>query len=73
MLRPIAFKVLCGLVLCNLCAPIAWSKEREWVSANGIYKLKAEVVAFSDETVVLKKEDGKLVAVELSALCEKDN
>ncbi|MFN3188994.1 MAG: SHD1 domain-containing protein [Aureliella sp.] len=59
-------------VLFALCAP-ADAKEREWVCANGVYKLKADAVAYGEDTVVLKKEDGTLVAVELSDLCAKDN
>ncbi|MFK7738177.1 MAG: SHD1 domain-containing protein [Pirellulaceae bacterium] len=60
------------LVWVGVASTVA-SKEREWVCANGVYKLKAELVAFSDDTVVLKKDDGSLVAVELSSLCEKDS
>lgn len=51
----------------------AIAQEREWSCANGIYKLKAEAVAFGKDTVILKKKDGSLVAVELAELCTKDN
>jgi hypothetical protein len=66
-------KALTFLLVWIFVTSPAVSKDREWVCANGIYKLKAEAVAYSEDTVVLKKKDGSLVAVELSSLCEKDN
>lgn len=46
---------------------------REWTDATGNYSVEAEMVAFNDQTVVLKKLDHKLVAVPLAKLSPKDN
>ncbi len=46
---------------------------REWSNSNGLFKLEADLVAFNDTTVVLKKPTGRLVAVELSELSEEDH
>ncbi|MEM8736643.1 MAG: SHD1 domain-containing protein, partial [Planctomycetota bacterium] len=53
-------------------ATSSFAEEREWVCANGIYKMNGEVIAYSADTVVLKRADGSLVAVELDELCEND-
>lgn len=50
----------------------ALAESRTWTSANGAFTLEAEEIAFDDNTVVLKKADGDLVAVELQELSEAD-
>ncbi|TWT52964.1 hypothetical protein Pla22_05920 [Rubripirellula amarantea] len=45
---------------------------RTWTSANGHYTLDADAIAFNDTTVILKKENGDLVAVEVDELSESD-
>jgi len=50
----------------------AVAESRTWSSANGAYTLQAEVIAFNKNMVVLKKEDGNLVAVDLSELSDED-
>lgn len=51
---------------------IATAEERVWTSKNGNFTLKADAIAFSDSLVVLKRPDGKLVAVELNQLSDAD-
>ncbi len=45
---------------------------REWSSSDGQFKIEADVIAFNDSTVVLKRPSGKLVAVELAELSQQD-
>lgn len=45
---------------------------RIWTSAKGGYKIDAEAIAFNDQTVVLKRKSGKLVAVEVNELSDAD-
>lgn len=45
---------------------------RQWSSPNGHYQLEAELIAFDDDTVVLKPKRGKLISVQLAELSEKD-
>lgn len=45
---------------------------REWTSAAGNFKFKGDVIAFSDELVVIKRESGQLQAVALKELSEED-
>lgn len=47
------------------------SKLRQWTSANG-KTVKAEFVEKKDASVVLKREDGKVITVRLSDLSEED-
>jgi hypothetical protein len=55
----------CGV----LSAP---AEARTWTSATGGYQLDADAVAFNDSTVILKKQTGALVAVELAELSGED-
>ncbi len=61
-----------ALVLVLLTAGNTFAQPREWTSANGAYKVQAEAIAFSDKLVVLRKDDGSLVAVELMSLSDDD-
>ncbi len=45
---------------------------REWKDATGRYSVDAELVAFSDQEVVLKRKDGRLVSLQKSVLSEDD-
>lgn len=45
---------------------------REWADASGQFKLAAELVAATDSLVVLKREDGSLVAVPAEKLSKAD-
>jgi SLA1 homology domain 1, SHD1 len=56
----------------GLCCALSTANAREWSTPGGHYKLNAEAVAFNDTTVVLKKTNGQLVAVELAELSEAD-
>lgn len=51
---------------------LALAEPREWTSKNGHYHLEAEAIAFNDSTIVLKKKNGDLVAVELKELSDSD-
>ncbi len=64
-----AFALLC---FSQVDLATALADTRTWTSANGSFTLEAEEIAFDDSTVVLKKSDGNLVAVELSELSEAD-
>lgn len=48
------------------------AKQRTWTSSNGAYTVDAELIAFNDETIVLKKPDAKLIAVQLQDLSDED-
>ncbi|GAA5506834.1 SHD1 domain-containing protein [Novipirellula caenicola] len=65
------FSTLLALVG-SLVVATATGNAREWSSFDGQYKIDAEVVAFNDTTVVLKRKSGKLVAVELAELSQQD-
>lgn len=45
---------------------------RAWTDATGSYKVEADAIAFNDEMVILKKESGDLVAIELAELSDDD-
>lgn len=45
---------------------------RTWSSTSGAYTLQADAIAFNETTVILKKENGDLVAVEIAELAETD-
>jgi hypothetical protein len=45
---------------------------RLWTDASGRYTLDADLIAFDDETVVLQRADGELVAVPIKSLAEQD-
>jgi hypothetical protein len=59
------------LLLVAITSPIA-AGAREWSDATGQYKLEADLIAFDDERVVLKRQDGELGAVEIKKLSEAD-
>lgn len=45
---------------------------RTWSCKDRSFQIKGELIAFNDSTVVIKKEDSSLVAVEMNELCEED-
>jgi hypothetical protein len=45
---------------------------RVWTDSTGYYHVKADLIAFNDTTVVLKKENRQLVAVPLTKLSQDD-
>jgi hypothetical protein len=45
---------------------------RTWTDSTGQYRTEADLIAFNDETVVLKKENHHLVAIPLTKLSEAD-
>ncbi len=45
---------------------------REWSTPDGRYKIGGELIAFSDQLVVIKKVTGELVGVELKDLSQAD-
>jgi len=48
----------------------AWS--REWTDATGTHKVEADYAGCREDTVVLKKRDGKTISVPLGKLAESD-
>ncbi|TWT92747.1 SHD1 domain-containing protein [Stieleria varia] len=67
-------RLLPHVLLCVLS--LAWMPQlanaRQWSSTNGAYTLEAELIAFNDTTVVLRRLKGSLVAVELAELSDAD-
>ena len=45
---------------------------REWSNQSGSFKVEASFVSLENETVVLKRKDGKQVKVPLSRLSAED-
>jgi hypothetical protein len=45
---------------------------REWTDATGSYTVDADLIAFNDETVILKRKDGELGALAIKDLSEAD-
>jgi hypothetical protein len=51
----------------------AWQLQaREWKDATGRYAVEADLLAYTDAHVVLKRQDGKLVEVEIAQLSDAD-
>ena len=48
----------------------AWG--RTWTDSTGNYQVEAELIAFNDEQVVLKRTDGHLLVVPLSRISKQD-
>lgn len=66
-------RALGTLALCfGMLLPTAWAEARVWSSTNGQFKVEADVIAFNEKLVVLKKESGDLIAVELEHLSAED-
>jgi hypothetical protein len=61
--------VLAVVALCACASPVA---ARQWTDASGKYHQEAELVAFDGHLVVLKKAQGRLVAVPLDSLSAAD-
>jgi hypothetical protein len=60
----------CALLLGLLAATAA--QAREWRDSTGKYAVEADLIASTDDQVVLKREDGKLVMVEATQLSDAD-
>ncbi|TWT79842.1 hypothetical protein CA13_12490 [Planctomycetes bacterium CA13] len=70
-MRRLCTSLLFALVIYPLAAsPLATA--RQWSSRDGNYKLEADLVAFNDTTIVLKRENGDLVGVERNELSDAD-
>ncbi len=65
-------RALTALALCfGVLLPASWADARVWSSKSGHFKVEAEIIASKDNLVVLKKESGELIAVELDQLTQK--
>jgi S1-C subfamily serine protease len=66
--------VALSLVLVAIVPLVAFSAAiaRTWKSTDGSYKLKADFVDAKDGKVSLRRTDGKVIKVPISALCEED-
>jgi hypothetical protein len=64
-----------SILLAGSCLALVASTAtgREWSDSTGKYSVEAEMVAFNEQLVVLKKADHSLVAVPLTKLSAKDN
>jgi hypothetical protein len=51
---------------------VSFAEMRQWSNAEGSYKFTAEMIAFSDDLVVLRRASGELQAVELKELSQAD-
>lgn len=60
------------LILLTMCCVPGTVIGREWSSPNKDFVLEAELVAFDDDTVVLKPKFGKLVSAQLAELSDAD-
>ena len=68
-MRPIVFSCALFVAVSAMSSPLV---AREWKDSTGKYSLEADLIAFSDEQVVLKREDGKLVTLERGMLSAAD-
>lgn len=59
-----------GLVWGAVCTSSVTA--REWTDSTGRYKTEAELIAYNESTVVLKKDEGQLVAVPIKQLSDED-
>jgi hypothetical protein len=51
----------------------AWQLQaREWKDATGRYSVEADLLAYTDALVVLKRQDGKLAEIEIAKLSDAD-
>jgi len=64
------YNLLAGIIITACLASEAAS--REWTDSTGKYATEADLVAFNDKLVVLKKKDSQLVAIHLDALSKQD-
>lgn len=64
-------KIILVAILIN-CACVASALGREWKARSGGYTVEAELVGVKDGNAVLKKKDGKEIAVPLSKLSLRD-
>jgi hypothetical protein len=61
------------LLACTCCCLIpGLARARQWADSTGKYTVEADLVAFNDQTVVLKRQDHSLVAVPQEKLSAKD-
>jgi len=50
----------------------ARAQQRVWKSANGKFKVKAELVDYSEDEIRLEKSSGKIISVPLEKICNSD-
>lgn len=51
---------------------VAPADGRTWTDSTGYYRVEADLIAFNDTTVVLKKENGQLVALPIDKFSKDD-
>ncbi len=61
--------VVCSFAVLYLASA---GEAREWTDVTGKYKIEADLVAFDDESVVLRRADKQLGTVPIEKLSEKD-
>ena len=65
-----SFRLIAALIICGCLASQATS--REWTDSTGKYSVEADLIAFNEETAVLKKQNHELVAVPIEKLSKQD-
>jgi hypothetical protein len=60
------------LSICLVTCCFGLIDSREWTDASGHYKVKAELIAYDDEHVVLQKENDELISIALKDLSKED-
>jgi len=63
---------LTSVAVLMFLAPAAATVAREWTDSTGKYRVEADFVDVQGETVRLKRQDGKIVAVSISRLSTQD-
>lgn len=63
-------RCLIALVIVSVVSPFAVA--REWKTASGTYKIKGDLVAFSADTVVIKKANKDVISIRIDELSKED-
>src|SRR5690349_11791520 len=65
-------KAFTSIVATALLASTAAAQGREWTDSTGKFKVKGDLITFSDRLAVLLRPDKKLVAVPVDKLSKAD-
>lgn len=68
-------RILSFALLLSLCAGVFAGPSlsaREWTDISGNYKVEAELLAISEKSVVLQKENGDLISYPIESMSEAD-
>ncbi len=65
-------KIILALLVLPITVPLYAAELRTWTDQSGEHTVEAELVDYDQQSVVLKKEGGRLVTVPIDALSEQD-